>query len=93
MIGMTATDRAVTTTEIPSKFDSQLGRRPETDPTSLAGYAVGITADRRWEEQAELLARRGATVLHGPTIKTLPLGSAEDLRRATEQVILELAVV
>jgi uroporphyrinogen-III synthase len=86
---MTATETARTTTEKPSTFDTQTGRRPETDPTSLAGYAVGITADRRWEEQAELLARRGATVLHGPTIKTLPLGSAEDLRRATEQVILE----
>lgn len=86
---MTAPTDAVTTTESPSTFDLQTARRPETDPCSLAGYAVGITADRRWEEQAELLARRGATVLHGPTIKTLPLGSAEDLRRATEQVILE----
>ncbi len=89
MVGMTAPTDAVTTTESPPTFDSQTARRPETDPYSLAGYAVGITADRRWEEQAELLARRGATVLHGPTIKTLPLGSAEDLRRATEQVILE----
>jgi uroporphyrinogen-III synthase len=86
MNGMTAPSAAATSTENPSGL---VGTRPETDPTSLAGYAVGITADRRWEEQAELLARRGATVLHGPTIKTLPLGSAEDLRRATEQVILE----
>jgi uroporphyrinogen-III synthase len=86
---MTAPTDAVTTTEKPSAFDLQTAKRPETDPSSLAGYAVGITADRRWEEQAELLARRGATVLHGPTIKTLPLGSAEDLRRATEKVILE----
>jgi uroporphyrinogen-III synthase len=89
MKGMTATTAVATSAEKSPTEGSVLGRRADPDPTSLAGYAVGITADRRWEEQAELLGRRGATVLHGPTIKTLPLGSAEDLRRATEQVILE----
>ena len=39
----------------------------------LAGYTIGVTADRRAEEQAQLLERRGARVLHGPTIRTLPL--------------------
>ncbi|MGH9225904.1 MAG: uroporphyrinogen-III synthase [Acidimicrobiales bacterium] len=53
----------------------------------LDGFVVGITADRRWEEQAELLARRGAAVLHGPTITTQYLASDEDLRRATRAVI------
>jgi uroporphyrinogen-III synthase len=89
MKGMTATTAVATSGEKLPTEGPVLGRRADPDPTSLAGYAVGITADRRWEEQAELLGRRGATVLHGPTIKTLPLGSAEDLRRATEQVILE----
>lgn len=36
----------------------------------LAGFTVGITGDRRAEEQAELLARRGATVVHGPVMRT-----------------------
>ncbi len=49
----------------------------------LDGFVIGITADRRWEEQAELLARRGASVLHGPTMTTLYLASDEDLRAAT----------
>ena len=40
---------------------------------SLEGFTVGITADRRWEEQAALLERRGARVVHGPAIRTLPL--------------------
>lgn len=40
----------------------------------LSGFTVGITADRRWEEQAELLRRRGACVIHGPSIRTLPIG-------------------
>jgi uroporphyrinogen-III synthase len=53
----------------------------------LRGYTVGITADRRWDEQAALLERRGATVLHGPAIRTLPLGSDAPLRAVTESLI------
>ena len=55
---------------------------------TLDGFVVGITADRRWEEQAELLRRRGAEILHGPVIKTLPLGPEDGLRRATDAVIM-----
>lgn len=53
----------------------------------LEGFVVGVTADRRSTEQAELLERRGASVVHGPTIRTLYLASDEDLRRATDAVI------
>jgi uroporphyrinogen-III synthase len=53
----------------------------------LRGFTVGVTADRRWDEQASLFERRGATVLHGPSIRTLPLGSDSRLRAATEAVI------
>jgi uroporphyrinogen-III synthase len=53
----------------------------------LRGFTVGVTADRRWVEQAALFERRGATVVHGPTIRTLPLGSDTRLRAATEAVI------
>ena len=55
---------------------------------SLAGYVVGVTADRRADEQIELLRRRGATTLHGPSIKTLPLDAAQELRSITEQLLL-----
>jgi uroporphyrinogen-III synthase len=54
---------------------------------ALEGFVVGITADRRWGEQAELLQRRGAVVLHGPTIKTEYLASDSELRAATHAVI------
>ncbi|HEY8547386.1 MAG TPA: uroporphyrinogen-III synthase [Acidimicrobiales bacterium] len=53
----------------------------------LDGFAVGVTADRRWEEQAELLQRRGITVVHGPAIRTLPLISDPRLLAATEELI------
>lgn len=55
----------------------------------LAGFTVGVTADRRWEEQAELLRRRGAAVLHGPTIDTLYLADDHDLKVATAAVVDE----
>lgn len=53
----------------------------------LRGFTVGITADRRWDEQASLFERRGAAIAHGPSIRTLPLGSDQPLRDATERVI------
>jgi uroporphyrinogen-III synthase len=53
----------------------------------LEGFVVAVTADRRWQEQAELLTRRGASVLHCPTITTLYLASDDDLRRATTAVV------
>jgi uroporphyrinogen-III synthase len=53
----------------------------------LDGFTVGITADRRADEQVSLFERRGATVVHGPAIRTLPLGEDEGLRAATEAVI------
>ena len=56
-------------------------------PGPLEGFVVGITADRRWEEQAELLRRRGATIVHGPCMDTLYLADDDDLRRATVDVV------
>ncbi len=49
----------------------------------LDGFVVGVTADRRASEQAELLRRRGADVLLGPTIATAYLASDDVLRAAT----------
>jgi uroporphyrinogen-III synthase len=73
------------------------GNRPETwpgdhqavatEPGPLAGFVIGITADRRWEQQAELLQRRGATVVHGPTITTTYLDGDAALRRASEALV------
>ncbi len=56
-------------------------------PLPLDGYTVGVTADRRAEEQSEMLRRRGARVMHGPAIRTLPLAADAGIRRATEELI------
>ena len=48
---------------------------------------VGVTADRRWEEQAMLLRKRGLEVLHGPTMRTLDLAGDARLREVTNRLI------
>ncbi|MGV3758886.1 MAG: uroporphyrinogen-III synthase [Actinomycetota bacterium] len=53
----------------------------------LAGFTIGITADRRADEQMALFERRGAAVPHGPAIRTHPLGDDDELRAATEAVV------
>src|SRR5438105_14783534 len=53
----------------------------------LTGRTIGITADRRWEEQADLFETRGATVLHGPTMRTIDLSADMALQTVTKSVI------
>jgi uroporphyrinogen-III synthase len=53
----------------------------------LAGRCVGVTADRRWRAQADLLEKLGAEVMHGPTLRTVDLSHDEALRRATVDLI------
>jgi len=54
-----------------------------TTRSALVGRTVGVTADRRWQAQADLLRDFGAEVLHGPTIRTVDLSRDEALRQAT----------
>lgn len=50
---------------------------------------VGITADRRWQEQADLFRRRGIDVLHGPTMRTIDLAGDDRLRAVTAQLVAD----
>lgn len=54
---------------------------------ALAGRVVGITADRRGREQASLFERRGAEVVHGPTMRTVDLSRDRRLRAVTEELV------
>lgn len=62
--------------------------RPGT-PGPLTGFAIGVTACRRADEQIELLERKGATVLHGPAIQTHPLIAEAELAEATRAVVAD----
>jgi uroporphyrinogen-III synthase len=59
----------------------------ETQP--LDGFLVGVTADRRAEEQCEMLRRRGARVLHGASVHTVPLAPDDGIRPATEALLVD----
>ncbi|RQX25059.1 uroporphyrinogen-III synthase, partial [Micromonospora chalcea] len=49
----------------------------------LAGFTIGVTADRRRDELAALLQRRGARVVLAPALRIVPLADDTDLREAT----------
>jgi uroporphyrinogen-III synthase len=53
-------------------------------PDPLTGYTVGVTAARRAGELGNLLERRGATVVHGPAIRIVPLADDSELLWATK---------
>jgi uroporphyrinogen-III synthase len=58
-----------------------------TTTPRLAGRRVGITADRRWRVQADLLEQLGADVVHGPTLRTVDLRHDGALQRATLSLV------
>ena len=58
-------------------------------PAPLTGFTVGVTGHRRWEEQAEMLSRRGARVVHGATMATSLLGDLDETLDATHRVLAE----
>ncbi|ABP56301.1 uroporphyrinogen-III synthase [Salinispora tropica] len=49
----------------------------------LAGFTVGVTADRRRDELAALLQRHGARVVFAPALRIVPLADDTELRAAT----------
>ena len=53
----------------------------------LAGFTIGVTAARRATELIALLERRGATVVHAPAIRIIPLPDDLELRRVTRLLI------
>ncbi|MCI3931022.1 uroporphyrinogen-III synthase [Streptomyces sp. AN091965] len=57
------------------------------DHGPLAGFTVGVTAARRADELGALLQRRGATVLHAPALRILPLSDDGRLLAATKELI------
>ncbi|MGW5848399.1 uroporphyrinogen-III synthase [Streptomyces sp. NPDC055254] len=53
----------------------------------LAGFTVGVTAARRADDLITLLRRRGATVLHAPALRIVPLADDSELLAATKELI------
>ncbi|WP_174565411.1 uroporphyrinogen-III synthase [Rhodococcoides yunnanense] len=53
----------------------------------LTGKTIALTAERRADEFATLLERRGAVTVHVPAIHVLPLLDDSDLREQTDHII------
>lgn len=53
----------------------------------LAGFTVAITADRRRDELAALLKRRGARVYLAPALRIVPIADDLELRAVTEALV------
>ncbi|ROO51829.1 uroporphyrinogen-III synthase [Micromonospora sp. Llam0] len=49
----------------------------------LSGFTIGVTADRRRDELAALLERRGARVVLAPALRIVPLADDTELRAST----------
>ncbi|MFJ8631804.1 uroporphyrinogen-III synthase [Streptomyces sp. NPDC093568] len=64
-------------------YDEQ--QQPDHGP--LAGFTVGVTAARRADELGALLQRRGATVVHAPALRIVPLADDSELLAATKEII------
>ncbi|WP_406336328.1 uroporphyrinogen-III synthase [Streptomyces sp. NBC_00203] len=64
-------------------YDEQ--QRPQNGP--LAGFTVGVTAARRADELGALLQRRGASVVHAPALRIVPLADDSELLTATKELI------
>jgi uroporphyrinogen-III synthase len=55
----------------------------------LIGRTIAVTADRNWEEQADLLSDEGADVVHVPTMSSVRTGPDDALFAITERVVIE----
>ncbi len=60
-----------------------------TDETSLRGCTVGVTADRRGDDQAVMWRRLGAEVLRGAAIRSEPVADPDALRTAVAALVAE----
>ncbi len=64
-------------------------KAPGVDPRQLAGFTIALTSDRRSEELTASFERRGAQVLHAPTLRIVPLVEDSWLHEATSQVLAD----
>lgn len=53
----------------------------------MSGFVVGVTADRRADEQIAMLRRRGADVVHGQVIRTHPFAVDGPLAAALRDLV------
>lgn len=73
----------------PVRIPAPGARMEAVDDPALAGLTIGITAQRRADEQARLFRSRGAETVHGPTLSLAPAGDDPQLRAVTDALVAE----
>ncbi|MBR7672452.1 uroporphyrinogen-III synthase [Streptomyces daliensis] len=63
------------------------GAPSDTGVKPLAGFSVGVTAARRADELGTLLTRRGAEVMHAPSLRIVPLADDSELLSTTKELL------
>ncbi len=71
----------------PNIVDTGCSYRPTVPALALAGLTVGVTADRRSGEQAQMLAQRGARVVCAPVLRTAPIDDDTQALAATLNLV------
>ncbi len=71
----------------PEANDRTAGLPGELEDRPLLGFTVAITADRRRDELAALLERRGARVVFAPALRIVPISDDVELRAQTESLV------
>ena len=59
------------------------------DARQLLGVTIGVTSDRRSDDLIATFTRRGAEVLHAPTMRIVPLPEDEQLLADTRDVVAD----
>ncbi|MEJ5944219.1 uroporphyrinogen-III synthase [Pseudokineococcus basanitobsidens] len=65
------------------------GTVPELDRTQLVGVTIGVTSDRRSDELIGTFTRRGAQVVHAPTMRIVPVTEDAELLADTRSVVAD----
>lgn len=65
------------------------GSCTELDPTQLLGATIGVTSHRRSDELIATFTRRGADVVHAPTMRIVPITEDADLVADTRAAIAD----
>jgi uroporphyrinogen-III synthase len=75
--------------EIPAPPIPEADQGTARERQPLQGFTIGVTADRRSDEQMSLLRGRGAECVHGPTVRTHPLRPEAEIAEATKRLLVD----
>ncbi|WP_337061571.1 uroporphyrinogen-III synthase [Kineococcus sp. G2] len=77
---------APSATQVPAARGATAGTSPSSQ---LLGVTIGVTSDRRSDDMVATFTRKGARVVHAPTMRIVPLAEDEQLVADTRDVVAD----